>query len=70
MDTKKHFRGQISEAISEVIDDIPDGEKYDELLSIFEKECAVIALRRTGKAKLSAKRLGISDRRFRRMLKQ
>lgn len=68
MENKEHFRGKISEAIEDVFDSIPEGAKYAELKSVFDEEVAMVTLRRTGKAKFSARRLGVGFHKFRRML--
>lgn len=65
---KNKFTRIIREAVEDCYADFSDGNKLREMEEILHREIAMEAIRRTGKAKLSARRMGIGYERFRKIM--
>lgn len=64
----KSFEQKLTEAIETHFDDFESGSVYHKMRDIFDSKIAEEGLKRSNKAKLGAKRIGVAFNTFRKML--
>jgi len=62
------FHKELRETIQKHFDEFPEGDVYYQMREVFDSEVAQEGIRRTSKAKLASKRIGVAYKTFRKML--